>query len=70
MPKMPATDLAIKFARENPQHAYGVHLTFVRDSVERPVADPRLIPALVGEDGAFRPLPPVTADGAFRHSSR
>lgn len=55
MPKMPATDLAIKFARENTQHAYGVHLTFVRDSVECPVADPRLIPALVGEDGAFRP---------------
>ena len=55
MPKMPATDLAIKFARENPQHSYGVHLTFVRDTFESPVADPRLIPALVREDGAFRP---------------
>ena len=55
MPKMPATELAFKFARENPQHAFGVHLTFVRDTVESPVADPRLIPALVGDDGAFRP---------------
>ncbi len=53
MPKMPATEMAIQFAQENPQHAYGVHLTFVRDTVESPVADPRLIPALVGEDGTF-----------------
>lgn len=55
MPKMPATELAIKFARENPQHAYGVHLTFVRDTVESPVADPRLIPALVDKEGKFFP---------------
>lgn len=55
MPKMPATEMAIQFARENPQHAYGVHLTFVRDTVESPVADPRLIPALLGEDGGFFP---------------
>ena len=55
MPKMPATELAFTFARENPQHAFGVHLTFVRDTVESPVADPHLIPALVGKDGAFRP---------------
>lgn len=55
MPKMPATGLAIEFARENPQHAYGVHLTFVRDTVESPVSDPSLIPALVGENGAFFP---------------
>lgn len=55
MPKMPATEMAVQFARENPQHAYGVHLTFVRDTVESPVADPRLIPALVGNNGAFHP---------------
>ena len=55
MPKMPATALAIRFARENPQHAYGVHLTFVRDTVESPVADPRLIPDLLDKDGAFLP---------------
>ena len=55
MPKMPATGSALDFARKNPQHAYGVHLTFVRDTVECPVADPRLIPALVNADGAFLP---------------
>lgn len=55
MPKMPATELAIKFARENPQHAYGVHLTFVRDTVESPVADPRLISDLLTENGNFFP---------------
>ena len=55
MPKMPATEMAIKFARENPQHAYGVHLTFVRDTVESPLADPRLIPALLDKNGAFLP---------------
>lgn len=54
MPKMPATQMAIQFARENPQHAYGVHLTFVRDTVESPVADTRLIPALISENGTFR----------------
>ena len=53
MPKMPATDMAIGFARANPQHAYGIHLTFVRDTVESPVADPGLIPALVGKNGEF-----------------
>ena len=55
MPKMPATAMAVDFARKNPQHAYGVHLTFVRDTVECPVADPCLVPALVGADGAFLP---------------
>jgi predicted glycoside hydrolase/deacetylase ChbG (UPF0249 family) len=55
MTKMPATELAIAFARANPQHAYGVHLTFVRDTLESPMADPRLIPALLGKDGRFLP---------------
>ena len=55
MPKMPATDMAIKFARENRQNSYGVHLTFVRDTCESSVAEPGLIPALAGDDGAFRP---------------
>lgn len=55
MPKMPATALAIEFARKNPQHAYGVHLTFVRDTVESPMADPHLIPDLLDKDGEFLP---------------
>jgi len=55
MPRMPATELAIGFARAHPQHAYGVHLTFVRDTLESPLADPRLIPALLGDDGNFLP---------------
>ena len=55
MPKMPATDKALDFARANPRHAYGVHLTFVRDTLECPVADPSLIPALVDANGAFFP---------------
>jgi predicted glycoside hydrolase/deacetylase ChbG (UPF0249 family) len=55
MPKMPATELAIGFARANPQHAYGVHLTFVRGTLESPLADPRLIPALLDGDGNFLP---------------
>ena len=53
MPKMPATDMAIGFALKNPQHAYGIHLTFVRDTVESPMADPCLIPALVRKNGEF-----------------
>ena len=55
MPNMPATDMAIEFARENPQYSYGVHLTFVRDTFESALATPSLIPALANEDGAFGP---------------
>ena len=55
MPNMPATEMALKFARDNPEHSYGVHLTFVSDTVERPVANPALIPMLVQENGLFRP---------------
>lgn len=65
MPKMPATKMAIKFACANPQHAYGVHLTFVRDTLECPVADPR--PG--GGGRRISSFESVAADGAAGQAS-
>ena len=55
MPKMPATDLAVEFALKNPQFSFGVHLTFVCDTVESPISPREKLPALVGSDGRFLP---------------
>jgi predicted glycoside hydrolase/deacetylase ChbG (UPF0249 family) len=53
MPKMPATPQAVDFARKNPRFSFGVHLTYVTDTVEAPVCDPAEIRALLREDGLF-----------------
>jgi predicted glycoside hydrolase/deacetylase ChbG (UPF0249 family) len=53
MPGMPAAQLAFEFARTHPEFSFGVHLTFVTDGVEKPLADPAGIPALLGPDGRF-----------------
>lgn len=55
MPKMPATDQAIEFALSNPQHSFGVHLTFVCDTVEAPISPPEHVRGLVRDDGRFLP---------------
>ncbi len=55
MPKMPATPLAIEFARKHPEHSFGVHLTFVTNGIEAPLSDPSSIPALVDGNGLFLP---------------
>lgn len=55
MPKMPGTDKAIAYARKRPDLSFGVHLTFVCDTVEAPVSDPKGLPTLVGPDGKFLP---------------
>jgi predicted glycoside hydrolase/deacetylase ChbG (UPF0249 family) len=54
MPAMPATDDAIAFALANSQYSFGVHLTFVGDGDERPVAPPQDVPALVDDTGRLR----------------
>jgi predicted glycoside hydrolase/deacetylase ChbG (UPF0249 family) len=59
MPNMPSTARAIAFARTNPAFSFGIHLTFVCDSVEAPVSDPASVPALVDERGRFWPSPKV-----------
>lgn len=55
MANMPATKLAADYAADNPQHSYGVHLTFTRDTVEEPVLEAEDVPALVADDGLFLP---------------
>src|SRR5256885_13602155 len=46
MPNMPATDQAVEFTLQNPQHSFGVHLTFVCDTVEAPISAPEMLPAM------------------------
>ncbi len=53
MPLMPFSDAAIRYAKEHPEYSYGAHLTFARNSFERPVSDPSQIPHLVDEDGNY-----------------
>lgn len=55
MPKMPATEKAIAYAKRRPDLSFGVHLTFVCDTVEAPIGDPAGLPKLVGPDGRFLP---------------
>lgn len=53
MPAMPATTLAVAFARQHPELDVGVHLTFVGDGDERPLSPPDEIAGLLGDDGRF-----------------
>jgi hypothetical protein len=53
MPGMPATERAIAFALQRPEFSYGVHLSFVRDPVDRPLSAPELVPSLVGSDATL-----------------
>ncbi|MEZ0263622.1 MAG: carbohydrate deacetylase [Phycisphaerae bacterium] len=54
MPNMPATEQAIAYARAHPGKSFGVHLTYVTDTVEAPLAPAAEIPTLAGPDGRFR----------------
>ena len=55
MPKMPATDLAVEYAKAHPSLSWGVHLTYVNNTTEAPVLDPSQLPALVNDKGLFLP---------------
>jgi YdjC-like protein len=46
MAKMPATAIAIDYAKSHPQFSFGVHLTYTRDGPETPMSDPKDIPDL------------------------
>ncbi len=53
MPKMPATQQAIAYAKAHDEFSFGVHLTYCTDTVEAPVCPPGQIPSLVDKEGAF-----------------
>ena len=55
MPNAPAASAAIAFARESPDASFGVHLTFVGDGNERPVASVTEVPDLADSSGRLRP---------------
>jgi hypothetical protein len=54
MPRMPATEQALEFARAHPEFSFGVHLTFVTNGLDRPLSDPAALGSLVDEEGRFR----------------
>lgn len=49
------TQAAIEYARNHPEHGFGVHLQLVGDGIERPVSDPGAVPSLVDADGLMLP---------------
>jgi len=53
MARMPETKAAIDYARKRPDISFGVHLTYVCDTVEAPVCPASEVPALVRPDGRF-----------------
>ncbi len=53
MAGMPASERAVKWALEHPEHSYGLHLQLVGDGSERPLSAPGDVPALVTTDGTF-----------------
>lgn len=55
MPAMPGTAAAVEYARAHSEKSFGVHLTYVTDTVEAPLCDPKTLPTLAGPDGRFRP---------------
>ncbi len=53
MVNMPAAAQAITYAKEHPELSFGVHLVYLTDDLERPVASPDQIPSLVTEEATF-----------------
>lgn len=53
MPTMPQTARACEYARARSDLAFGVHLTFVRDTVEEPAAAAERIGTLTDDRGRF-----------------
>ncbi|MCS6914168.1 MAG: ChbG/HpnK family deacetylase [Myxococcales bacterium] len=66
MPRMPATQQALAFARAHPEWSFGVHLTFVTDDEERPLLPPARLPHLCRPDGRFRSSNQVRLLGLLR----
>jgi predicted glycoside hydrolase/deacetylase ChbG (UPF0249 family) len=66
MVNMPASAEAIAYAKRNPRKSFGIHLTFVTDSVEAPLSPPSSIRDLIGPDGKFLPSQTVRLRALLR----
>lgn len=50
---MPATKLAIEYAKKNPRFSFGIHLNYITDKIERPILPHSQISTLTNNDGSF-----------------
>jgi predicted glycoside hydrolase/deacetylase ChbG (UPF0249 family) len=69
MAGMPATEAAVEFARSDPNHSFGVHLTFTGDGHERPLSAPEQVSSLVAGDGTFLPAKAIRLRAMLRRLS-
>jgi hypothetical protein len=53
MPNMSATARAVEYALTHPEYSFGIHLTFVTDTSERPLLNPDRIPQITDAYGRF-----------------
>jgi hypothetical protein len=55
MPSMPATAAAVQYAAAHPEKSFGVHLTYITDTVEAPLCAAASLPTLATPEGKFLP---------------
>jgi predicted glycoside hydrolase/deacetylase ChbG (UPF0249 family) len=55
MPSMPATAQAVQYAAAHPEKSFGVHLTYITDTVEAPLCAAATLPTLATPEGKFFP---------------
>ena len=53
MLSMPGTEIAIDYAKKNPQFSFGLHLNLITDDIEKPILQSSDIPTLTTRDGFF-----------------
>lgn len=61
MAAAPATERALAFARSRPDLSFGVHLVYVGDGTDRPLAGGENVPGLADENGRFHDTRTVRA---------
>ena len=69
MVNMPSSEQALTFAKSHPEFSFGVHLTYVADTVEAPILSPDELKSLTRADGRFRESKSVRKDALLHRLS-